>query len=152
MAKETYNPYGFFPAYPDDARIGYYPVATTQTLAKGDPVILSSGQIAVAVSNSSAEVVGVMAEASVSATAGTLVAVYDDPSTEFFARASADASSVAIGSELDLTGTTGAFQVNVAASTQDIVVLLGTKTGDDNSEAGAHLRVKLNKHAFSDQS
>jgi len=152
MAKETYNLYGLVPAYPDKAKIEYYPVATTQTLAKGDPVILSSGQIAVAVSNSSAEICGVMAQASASAAAGTLVAVYDDPDTVFFARASADASGVAIGAELDLAGTTGAFVVNVAGSTQDLFTFMGVKAGDDNSEVGAHLKVKINKHAFADQS
>ena len=150
MSKESSNPYGFIPADPSKEQIGYYPVATTQTLAKGDPVILSGGQVAVAVAASSTELLGVIAQDSESATAGTLVAVYDDPSTEFFARTNADASSVAIGYHADLAGTTGAFTLNVSASSQDLFCILGTKVGDTNSTVGAHLRCKIMKHALAD--
>lgn len=152
MAKEAYNPYGFIPAEPDKAHIGYYPVATTQTLAKGDVVILSSGQIAVAVAASSTEVCGVMAQDSASAIAGTLVAVYDDPNEIFYGRTNADASSVAAGYYPDLAGTTGIMTLNVSASSQDIFIFLGVKTGDDNSQIGAHIRCKINKHAFAETS
>lgn len=150
MAKETYNPYGFMPVDPESAHIEYYPVATTQTLAKGDPVILSSGQVAVAVAASSTELLGVMAEDAASLTAGVLVAVYDDPDTVFYGRASADASAVAIGYHADLSGTTGAFVINVAASSQDLFCILGVKAGDTNSEVGAHLKCKIMKHALAD--
>jgi hypothetical protein len=149
MAKETYNPYGLIPAYPDDARIEYYPVAASQTIAKGDPVIISSGQIAIA-TTTSAEICGVAAQASASADAGTLIAIYDDPDTVFFVRADADASSLAIGTHCDLDGSTGAFQLDVAGSTYDILNYLGTKPNDDNSEIGAHLKVRINKHTFAD--
>lgn len=150
MAKETYNPYGFMPVDPESAHIEYYPVATTQTLAKGDPVILSSGQVAIAVEASSAELLGVMAEDAASLTAAVLVAVYDDPDTVFYARTNADASSVAIGTHADLAGTTGAFTLNVSTSNQDLFCILGTKVGDTNSTVGAHLRVKIMKHALAD--
>jgi hypothetical protein len=152
MAKETYNPYGFIPANPDNSHVGYYPVAASQTIAKGDAVILSSGQVAIAVAASSTELLGIAAQASASQAANTLIAIYDDPATVFFGRTNADASSKTIGAEYDLAGTTGAMQVNVGASSQDLFVLLGTKTGDDNSETGAHLMVKINKHALADQS
>ena len=150
--KEAFNPYGFQPLYPDDARVEYYKVAASQTIAKGDPVILSSGQVAIAVQASSTELLGIAAEASAGAAANTLIAIYDDPDTVFVGRASADASSTQIGSYLDLTGTTGAFEVNVSASSQDLFTYLGVKAGDDHTQAGAHLKVKLNKHALADTS
>jgi len=152
MAKEAFNPYGFFPLYPEDARVEYYKVAASQTIAKGDPVILSSGQIQIAVAASSTELAGIAAEASSGAAANTLIAIWDDPDTVFVGRADADASSSTIGSYYDLDGTTGAFQVNVGASSQDLFTYLGVKAGDDHSQTGAHLKVKLNKHALADTS
>lgn len=151
-AKESFNAYGLLPLHPENAQITYHPVATTQTLAAGDPVILSSGQIAVAVSASSAELCGAMAQASVTATAGTLVAVYDDPETIFRARTSADASSSNIGDTFDLSGTTGTFIVNVGATSQNLFILKGVVAGDDNTVVGANLKIKIAKHAFADTS
>ena len=150
MAKETYNQYGFRPLYPNRARIGYYPVKTTQTLVVGDPVILDSGQVAVAVENSSTELLGVMAQNCSSLTAGTLVAVYDNPDDLFRARVSGDASSVAVGTQCDLDGTTGAFLVDIANSTQDLFTFMGCLPAEDNTETGAYCKVKIAKHALAD--
>ena len=152
MAKEAYNKYGFFPLNPNDARVGHYPIKTGQTLAVGDPVILDSGQIAVAVSNSSTELIGIAAQPCASLTAGTRVAVWDDPDTIFKCRASADASSLAVGTARDLTGTTGAFQMNVAAGTQGVVLFMGCLPAEDNSQAGAYSKVRIAKHGFADVS
>lgn len=149
MAKETYNPYGFIPATPD-AKIRMIEVADSQTLAKGDPVILSSGQVAVAVENSSAELAGIIAQDAASLTQGTEVAVWADPNQEFFGRTNADASSVDVGTLMDLDGSTGAFEIDENASSQDLFCHLGAKRGDDDTQAGAHLRVRIAKHAFAD--
>lgn len=148
MAKETYNPYGMLPCEADEAHIGWYPVATTQTLAKGDPVILSSGQVAVAAVTSAAHM-GVMAEASVLATAGTLVPVYDDPHQEFFIRADGSVAAVEIGYEFDLAGSTGVFVADANASTYNALIFLGVKTGDTSSEIGCHCRVRFHSHQLS---
>jgi hypothetical protein len=150
MAKEAYNKYGFFPLHPEDARVNHYPIKTGQTLAAGDPVILDSGQIAVAVSNSSTELIGVVARDCASLTAATLVPVWDDPDTIFKCRASADASSLAVGTARDLTGTTGAFQLNVAAGTQSVVLFMGCLPAEDSSQAGAYCRARIAKHGFAD--
>ena len=73
-----------------------FPVAATQTLVAGDLVVLSSGQVAKA-SASVAAPFGVMAEASASAAAGTLVRVYPlHPGQVWRAVADADASSVVL--------------------------------------------------------
>jgi hypothetical protein len=150
MSKEEYNKYGFRPLHPDDARIGHYPIKTGQTLAVGDPVILDSGQVAVAVAASSTELLGVIAEPCSSKTAGDLVAVWDDPDTLFQARVSADASSVAIGYHADLSGTTGEFEVNVSASSQDLFTFMGCLPSETSSTAGALCKVRINKHALAD--
>lgn len=67
------------------------PVATTQTLVVGDLVVLSSGQVAKA-SASITSVFGVMAEASTTQTAGTLVKVYPIMPGQVW-RATADAAA-----------------------------------------------------------
>lgn len=152
MAKEQFNKYGFWPLNPENARVTYYPVAASQTLAAGDPVILSSGQVAVAVSNSSTELLGVVAQPCASLTAGTLVAVWDDPGIIFKCRVSADASSLAIGTARDLSGTTGAFIMNVAAGSQGVVLFMGCLPSETNSTAGAYTRAKIIKHAMADTS
>lgn len=150
MAKEAFNKYGFWPLNPNDARIGHYPIKIGQTLAAGDPVILDSGQIAVAVSDSSTELIGIVARDCASLDADTLVPVWDDPSTLFKCRASADASSLAVGTARDLTGTTGAFELNVAAGTQDVVLFMGCLPAEDSSQAGAYSKARIAKHGFAD--
>jgi len=151
MAKESYNPYGFWPATPN-AKTRMMEVAASQTFAAGDPLVLSSGQVAVAVQNSSTELCGIAAEACASLDQGTEVAVWADPDQEFFGRCNADASGVAVGTLMDLDGTTGAFEIDENASDQDLFCHLGVKRGDDDSQAGAQLRVRIAKHAFADVS
>lgn len=151
MSKETCNRYGFIPANPD-AKILWLPIATGQTLAAGDPVILSSGQVAVAVSNSSTELLGVVAQDCASLTAGTLVPVYHRSECEFIVRASTAPSSATVGTGYDITGTTGAFQLNVGATSQALCCLLGTVPGETTSNAGCLCRVKIVEHALADLS
>jgi len=146
MAKETYNQYGLRPLYPDQARIGYYKVAATQSIKIGDPLVLTAGQAAIAVAASSTILLGVAAQNSTLAAANTLIAVYDDPDTVFRGRASADASAVQAGYLPDLVGTTGAFNVNVEASAQDVFIFLGCLPEENSSAAGAYCKVKIRLH------
>lgn len=92
------------------------PVAATQTLVVGDAVVMSSGQLAKA-GNGSGTVVGVMAQDSDGADAGTLVKVaIAQPSQVWRAVASADASALVRDGETayDLTA---AQLVNIADTT-----------------------------------
>lgn len=154
MAKETYNLRGFRPLNPCCCTecMRYFPIAASQTLAAGDPVILSSGQVAVAVANSSAELLGIVAEDCASLAANTQVPVYCSPDTIFRGRASAAPSSTTIGTAYDLSGTTGVFEVNVAATTQALFTYLGVLPGDDSAQDGAYMQVKIAKHALADLS
>ncbi len=150
-AKEGFNPYGMIPAHPVPVGSCHtYTVKTAATIAVGDPVIIDAVTMDIAVSNSSTQLAGVAATAVSSASAGDEIAVYDDPDMVFYIRCSADASAVALGTLMDLSGTTGAFVANVAASTQDLLMNMGVKRGDDSSTTGAQLKVKINasKHAF----
>lgn len=152
-AKEGFNPYGLVPAHPVPSdEMHTYTVATGAVIAVGDPVIPNGATIDIAVSNSSTTLAGVAAQATASggAAAGDEIAVYDNPNTIFFVRCSADASAVALGTLMDLSGTTGAFVANVAASTQDLLMNMGVKRGDTSSTTGAQLKVRINAshHAF----
>lgn len=145
MAKETYNLYAFRPLH-SNARTKYYPVAATQTIRKGDPVILNAGAVQIAVAASSTQLLGVAAQDAVLLATGTQIAVYDDPNTIFRARVSADASAVQIGYEPDLAGTTGAFTVNVGASAQDVFIYRGCLPQEDCREVGAYCEVLIRNH------
>jgi len=101
------------------------PVATTQTLVVGDLVVLSSGQVAKA-GDSTGTVLGVMAQDSDGATAGTLVSVYIcQPGQVWNATADADASSDVLGGKTyDINATTQT--VDVGDSSNGCIQILET--------------------------
>lgn len=107
------------------------PVAASQTLVYGDAVVMSSGQIAKA-GDGSGTIVGVVAEDSASAAAGTLVEVHIAQATQVWrATASADASALV----LDGTATydlTAAQLVNVADTTGGSLQIVDIDA-DDNT-------------------
>jgi len=152
---QAHNRKGFYPVDTSSAKIRKLPVATTQTLARGDMVILSSGQIAIALA-SSAELCGVMAQDSVLATAAALVEVYADPETVFVGRADAAlslANAFSTYNEIDITGATGAMQLDAdASSTNALIILEQHDTSEDLTAAGTQWCVKINKHAFANTS
>lgn len=126
--------YGFRPVqkhFGADAISHDYVVAASATIAAGDPVTLdSAGRVTVAVANSSTNLLGIAATAVTSATVGDAIKVYDDPNTIFEAMASTGAltdpyTTRSSAAAFDLAGTTGAFYVNTAASSQDLFKCVG---------------------------
>ena len=107
-----------------------FPVAATQTLKVGDLVELSSGAL-IKSTGSAASPLGVMAQDSTGAAAGTLVRVYPIlPGQVWRAVASAAATSAVLGSrKYDITS---AQKVDVADSTNGsmLVVKVGKTTSD----------------------
>jgi len=107
-----------------------FPVAASQTLKVGDLVELSSGQV-IKSTGSAAAPLGVMAQDSTSAAAGTLVRVYPIvPGQVWRAGASAAASSAVLGSrKYDITS---AQKIDIADSTNGsiLIVKLGKTTSD----------------------
>lgn len=152
MANEGSNRYGFYPADPG-AVPRRYKIAASQTIAAGDPVILSSGQIAIAVSNSSTELCGIAAEPASGKSANDPIMIYDDPDMVFIGRSSTAPSNGQCGTAYDLTGTTGAFQVNFSATSQAVMLFLGeADTDETNTTAGAKIRVKIALNALAEVS
>ena len=148
---QSNNKYGAWPVEGTHAPIRWLPVASTQTLTKGDFVILSSGKIAIALATS-AELCGVIAQDCASLTAGTLVPVYAYPHTIFEVIADADSSSATIGAEYDIVGATGAMMLDIGGSTYDVLVPVHSVPDDTLANAYARWHVRINKHAFADTS
>jgi len=138
------NRKGFFPADPE-ARMNYYPIAASQTLAAGDAVILTSNLVDVAL-DSSAALLGVIARDCSGLAASTMVPVWDDPDTVFIGTANADSSGVGAGDEVDLVGTTGIMQIDEDASSTDVFKLIAALPDDAPATANCRWKFKINKH------
>lgn len=89
-----------------------FPVASTQTLLVGDLVYLSSGKVTKA-GNTTASVLGVMAQDSDGAAEGTMVNVHPImPGQVFRATADADATSHVLAAQ--------AYDINASTQTVDV--------------------------------
>lgn len=151
MSSQAHNPKGFFPAYPAQAKTQRMPVAASQTLARGDAIIISSGQVAIALANS-AEIAGVIAQASVGAAAATMVEVWNDPDQVFIGRANAG-NAIAAGATCDIIGATGAMELDENATSTNVAKIV--ELLDDTeaaTAAGKRYKFKWNLHAFADTS
>jgi hypothetical protein len=150
MSMQEHNRKGLYPLNPN-AQINYLKVAATQTLAVGDVVGLTSGQVRVGVATDS-ELVGVMAEASVLKATNSLVAVYTDPDEIYVARMDGTTTKLA-GEKCDLIGGTGAMQLDADADTYHHFVLIRPIDVNETSTAvGAQWAVRLNLLALSEVS
>ena len=118
--------------------VRYFPVAASQTLLVGDVVVISSNKVTKA-GAATGRVLGVMAQDSASASAGTLVAVYVARPTQLWRMtATADATSYVLGSRtfdlnssqlVDVADTTGGsiyIESLVPGSTTSILVSFTT--------------------------
>lgn len=108
-----------------------FPVAASQTLVAGDLVYLSSGQVTIC-GASSGTVLGIMAEDSASAAAGTLVAVQvAQPGYVYRATADADATSHVLAAKTyDINATTQTVDVGDASNGCIIILELADSTTD----------------------
>lgn len=112
-----------------------FPVAASQTIAKGDAVILSSGLVEIAVATSG-QLLGVAME---SVTTGASVTRADDrikvavgcPSNVFSGQCSGDSTAALVGTACDIEGTTGIMEVNENATTEDVIQVVGLQSDDD---------------------
>jgi hypothetical protein len=113
-----------------------YPVAASATIAIGDPVTLdTAGRVTVAVDSSSAFLLGVAATSVTSATVGDPIFVWDDPDMIFEAMVTTGAltncyTTRSLAACFDLTGTTGAFYVDAATSSQYLFKCIGECSKD----------------------
>lgn len=154
---QSHNQKGLFPLNETDAPLLSMRIAASQTITKGDAVILSSGKIAIAVAGS-AELAGVAAETK---TSGATVAdtdrilVWWNPNTIFRLRADAATNTVAEGAARDLIGLTGAMELDADATATNVFLIVSKDYGGidfDATAAGHYCLVTINKHAFADTS
>lgn len=108
-----------------------FPVAASQTLLAGDLVYLSSGKVTIA-GDAQTSVLGVMAEASDGAAAGTMVRVQvAGPGQVWRATADADATShVLAAKKYDINATTQTVDVGDNSSGCIIILKLGDSVTD----------------------
>jgi len=142
-------------------RMTRYVVKASETIAVGDPVEIDANGLLICATASSATLAGVAAEAVSSAASGAVISVYDDPKALFLARCDAVGENLqaTVGDEVDLIGSTGAFYVNLGASSTNVFVvraigphydpLLAASSATKFSfEDGTKLIVEINLHTF----
>lgn len=119
-------------------RINWYKVAAAQTIAKGDPVVLNSSGLVEVADATSAALLGTSASTLAAPAAGTAIAVYDDPKVILQGKCDAYAEAVQaiIGDYVDLIGSTGAFYVNLGASSTDVFQVVNVNTNIDPLQDG----------------
>jgi hypothetical protein len=133
------------------AGIKWLPIASSQTLTKGDFVILSSGLVTIAAAND-APLAGVIAQDCASLDASTLVPVYADPNTKFMVIADAASNGIVSGDVHDIVGSTGAMMLDVGGTTTDVLkVVRHVPCSDDNTAAYARMEVLINIHEYHPQ-
>lgn len=124
-------------------RIKPYKVAASQTIAKGDWVILNAaGDVNIALSNSAA-LLGVAAHAVTTTAADeqTELLVYvADKITEFEGQCSGTFSAALRGDFVDIEGATGVMEVNENAGATKVIQLLAE---NEDTEIGANSRVTV---------
>lgn len=126
----------------------------SQTIAEGDPLVIASGVVAIAVANSSASIYGVAAEDATSAASGDYyIKVYPARANARFRATASGTISIAnlftaTAACYDLAGTTGAFTVNISATSQDIFKIVDIPNGVEHGTFGTDVIVTVNKSAF----
>lgn len=141
------NMYGFWPVDLEYAKIQRFPEAASQTFARGDAVILSSGKVAIATA-ASAEILGVAAAPS-SGTTDNPTPVWTAWKTQFFGVASG-ANAILAGATCDIEGATGAMMLNENATATNVATIVNEADTDEvTTSARKRYRFEflLNTHA-----
>ena len=113
------------------------PLAASQTIAKGDAVIFSSGLVAIALS-SSPQLLGIAAEDGSSdaspVRADDRILIYPAiPGAIFEGQCSGDSTAALVGTAVDIEGTTGIMEVNENSTNEDVIQIVGL-VSDDREE------------------
>lgn len=122
------------------------PLAASQTINKGDALILSSGLVAIALATSGA-LLGIAAEDASSGASPTRaddrILVYPAVAGAIFeGQVSGSSTAGLVGTTCDIEGTTGIMEVNEDASVEDVLQVVGLASDDrDELTLGANDRV-----------
>lgn len=137
------NPNGFrcYDALTGEIALESGTLAVSQTITKGDALIISSGQLQIAVSTSGT-IHGVAAESVTTGPGSTASILYYpiDHNNRFEGQCSGTFAESLIGSMVDIEGTTGIMEVNEDATTEQVFVIQGY-VKDGTNEIGANTRV-----------
>lgn len=146
MASQAHNVKFFRPAFPDEAKISFWPEAATQSFKKGELVTLSSGAISAALATSK-EALGVAAE-DASGTTGNRVGIYARPEELFIGRASGG-NAVDMGALVDYEVSSNACQINENAATIGILqVVEEYDTTEVTGSAGKQYFFRIANHSL----
>lgn len=137
------NPNGFkcYDAIAGEITLKPGTLAESQTIAKGDALIISSGQLQIALATSGL-IHGVSAEAATTGAGETKEIIFYpvDHNNRFEAQCSGTFALSLIGSTVDIEGTTGIMEVNENATTEQVFQIQGY-VKDGENEIGANTRV-----------
>lgn len=136
-------PYGFRPFY-DDAPITMWPVAATETFATGDAVIITTGGVAIGLTDS-ANLLGVAAGPCASLATGTYVPIWCHPETLFVGRSNGTDALVA-GDECDIIGATGEMELDSDGTSYNQVKLWTEVDTGESDAIGKEWTFRINKH------
>lgn len=153
----------FKPVNSKTLRVNKHTVKAGETIAVGDPVALDANGLIVCAGTGSTTLAGVAAEAVSSAASGAKIGIYDDPKQLYVAKAD-DVNQVlqsAKGDTADLSGTTGAFYVDIDGGSTAVFRIVAIGTERDKLQAasssttfsfndGKQVYVEINeaKHSF----
>jgi len=132
--------------YGQDA-VKSFPVAASQTITKGDFVVLASGLIEIAVLTSP-QLLGIAAH-DITTTGSvdrndTLAVTVALPGIVFEGQASGSSTAALIGEACDIEGATGIMEVNENATTEDVLQIIGFRSDEDpNYELGLNDRIRV---------
>ena len=118
-------------------------LAISQTIAKGDALVFSGGQLSIALSNSGA-IHGVAAEAKVTTGAATDTIQYIPATLDNFFSAQCSGSYSSASHDFvpcDIEGATGIMEVNENATTEGVFCITGMVNDGKNAE-GTNARVR----------
>jgi len=116
------------------AAVIHFPVAASQTIAKGDAVILASGLVQIAVATSP-QLLGI-ADAAITTSGSvdrddTVAVVVALPGIVFEGQCSGDSTAALVGTACDIEGATGVMEVNENATTEDVIQVVGLRSDED---------------------
>jgi len=115
-------------------------VATSQTIAKGDAIILASGLIQIAVATSG-QLYGIANESIVSSAAGaTMTFIPAAPGYIFSGQGSGTPTQAMLGTAVDIEGATGVMEINENAVVEKVIQLVGVDPDVENA-LGANARM-----------
>lgn len=123
----------------------WQPTAASQTITRGDPVTISSSAVSLGAANSGA-IYGVAAGdvTTTAADEGTTVPIWvADRSNIFVGVANAASSGIEEGAECDIAVSSGAWSLNIGASTEGVAEIVQHVEGDSTSDSTYYGRLEF---------